>query len=118
MTVSFTSFQRKLESSFSFAHHVMAGPLVPGLDPGINPAISCQRQMRGSSPPMTYYKSVMAGLDPAISAGISFSPPCGEGRLSEAKTGWGFVRQRCTPTLPSPTRGEGKFLLDSIPIIG
>ena len=34
---------------------------------GLDPAISCQRQMRGSSPRMTYYKSVMAGLDPAIS---------------------------------------------------
>ena len=45
----------------------MAGPLVPGLDLGINPAISRQRQMRGSSPRMTYYKNVMAVLDTAIS---------------------------------------------------
>src|SRR5918995_1872913 len=98
---------------------------------GLDPAISRQRQMRGSSPRMTaplivipanagiqlhFTHHVMAGLDPAISAGMSFPPPCGEGRLSEAKTGWGFVRQRCTPTLPSPTRGERKFLLDIIPI--
>jgi hypothetical protein len=54
-----SSFQRKLESSFSFTHHVvMAGPLVPELDPGINPAISCQRQMRESSPRMTFMEVV------------------------------------------------------------
>ena len=35
---------------------VMAGPLVPGLDPGINPAISPLKEMRGSSPRMTFLR--------------------------------------------------------------
>src|SRR5215208_6158746 len=47
---------------------------------------------------------------PAISAGVSFPPPCGEGCLSEAKTGWGRC-EGCTPPLPLPTRGRGILFL-------
>jgi hypothetical protein len=36
------------ESSFTFTKYVMAG---------LDPAISGQRQIRGSSPRMTYYKN-------------------------------------------------------------
>src|SRR5215212_3053850 len=38
-----------------------------------------------------------------------FPPPCGEGCLSEAKTGWGLC-EGCTPPLPLPTRGRGILL--------
>ena len=60
-------------------------------------------EITGSSPVMMYYKPVMAGRDPA---GISFPPPCGEGCLSEAKTGWG-LREGCTPPLAPPHKGYG-----------
>src|SRR5215207_9110092 len=49
---------------------------------------------------------------------VFFPPPCGEGCLSEAKTGWG-LREGCTPPLAPPHKGEGnKILLDIIPSIG
>jgi hypothetical protein len=61
------------------AHHVMAG---------LDPAISRQRQIRGSGPRMTYSKTVMAGLDPAIWSGvldeITGSEPGDDVNLEEA----------------------------------
>jgi hypothetical protein len=65
MTVPYRHSGERRNPASLYTHHVMAG---------LDPAISRQRQMRGSSPRMTYYKkrhgrtsqSVIRGLDPRI----------------------------------------------------
>ena len=64
----------------------------------LDTAISHPRQMRGSSPRMTNYKTVMAGLDPAISS-----------RALEEITG-------SSPVMTWNWKALRIFLLDNIPI--
>jgi hypothetical protein len=50
-----SGFRRNDEEEAPHPSFVMAGPLVPGLDPGINPAICTRRQITGSSLVMTTF---------------------------------------------------------------
>src|SRR5215208_5457986 len=72
---------------------------------------------RGKFSLSPYFIFVMRGLDPAHlplareRGGFLFPRPRGEGRLSEAKTGWGSAREP-TPPLAPPHKGEGEFIVN------